>query len=91
MIFTNVKNVYKFIFIFSGHPKIKAFVTQGGLQSFDEALTAGVPIVGIPMLADQWYNVERYASLKIGVALLMEDLTEDILANAINTVIIDPR
>lgn len=61
------------------------------MQSFDEALTAGVPLVGIPMLADQWYNVERYASLKIGAGLLMEKLTEDLLANAINTVIDDPK
>lgn len=76
---------------FSGHPNIKAFVTQGGLQSFDEAMIGGVPLVGIPMLGDQWYNVERYASLRIGVALLMEELTEDILVNAVNTVIDDPR
>lgn len=43
------------------------------------------------MLGDQWYNVEIYVYLKIGVGLLMEELTEEKLVNAINTVIDDPR
>lgn len=60
------------------------------MQSFDEALAGGVPLVGIPMLGDQWYNVERYISLKIGVGI-SEDLTENSLVDAVNTVIDDPR
>ncbi|KAI5642685.1 UDP-glucoronosyl and UDP-glucosyl transferase domain-containing protein [Phthorimaea operculella] len=71
------------------HPNIKAFVTQGGLQSTGEAITAGVPLVGIPMLVDQWYNVEKYVRLNIGVQLDLETLTEAQLKNAITTVIED--
>ncbi|KAI5642686.1 UDP-glucoronosyl and UDP-glucosyl transferase domain-containing protein [Phthorimaea operculella] len=71
------------------HPNIKAFVTQGGLQSTEEAITAGVPLVGIPMLADQWYNVEKYVRLNIGVQLDLETLTEAKLKNAITAVIED--
>ncbi|KAJ2940642.1 hypothetical protein O0L34_g14750 [Tuta absoluta] len=71
------------------HSNIKAFVTQGGIQSTDEAITAGVPLVGIPMLGDQWYNVEKYVHLKIGVKLDMETLTEEKFKNAITTVIND--
>ncbi|KAJ8733172.1 hypothetical protein PYW08_001470 [Mythimna loreyi] len=67
------------------HPKIKLFITQGGLQSTDEAITAGVPLIGVPMLADQWFNVERYEFHKIGVRLDMETLTEEKLRNAITT------
>ncbi|KAL0860468.1 hypothetical protein ABMA27_009849 [Loxostege sticticalis] len=69
------------------HPKLKIFITQGGLQSTDEAITAGVPLIGIPMLADQWYNVEQYVYHKIGLQLDMETLTEEKFANAINTII----
>ncbi|XP_037299195.1 uncharacterized protein LOC115452065 [Manduca sexta] len=71
------------------HPNIKLFITQGGIQSTDEAITAGVPLLGIPMLADQWFNVERYVQLKIGVRLDLKDITQDTLKNAINTVIED--
>ncbi|CAF4941885.1 unnamed protein product [Pieris macdunnoughi] len=69
------------------HPNIKLFITQGGLQSTDEAITAGVPLVGIPMLGDQWYNVELYEYHKIGQALYMETITEEKLLQAIHTVI----
>ncbi|XP_046972450.1 UDP-glycosyltransferase UGT5-like [Vanessa cardui] len=69
------------------HPKIKLFITQGGLQSTDEALTAGVPLVCIPMLGDQWLNAEQYAKFNIGKYILFEALTEELLIDAINTVI----
>ncbi|CAD0205784.1 unnamed protein product [Chrysodeixis includens] len=71
------------------HPKIKLFVTQGGLQSTDEAITAGVPLIGIPMLGDQWYNVEKYEAHKIGVRLDIDTLTEDQFKNTILRVIGD--
>ncbi|CAK1547656.1 unnamed protein product [Leptosia nina] len=71
------------------HPKIKTFITQGGLQSTDEAMNAGVPLIGIPMLGDQWYNVELYEQHKIGVKLDLETLTEEQLTKAIETVITD--
>ncbi|XP_028160100.1 UDP-glucuronosyltransferase 2B15-like [Ostrinia furnacalis] len=71
------------------HPKVKLFITQGGLQSTDEAITAGVPLIGIPMLGDQWYNVEQYAYHKIGLQLDMETLTEEKLDSAIRTILND--
>ncbi|XP_049881023.1 UDP-glucosyltransferase 2-like [Pectinophora gossypiella] len=71
------------------HPKIKLFITQGGLQSTDEAITAGVPLVGMPVFGDQPYNTEKYVLLKIGVKLHVESVTEDEFRNAINTVIGD--
>ncbi|XP_068623994.1 uncharacterized protein [Battus philenor] len=69
------------------HPNIKLFITQGGLQSTDEAITAGVPLLGIPMLGDQWYNVEKYVYHKIGLKLIFEDITEDVLKKAIVEVV----
>ncbi|XP_075986013.1 UDP-glucosyltransferase 2-like [Anticarsia gemmatalis] len=72
------------------HPKIKVFITQGGLQSTDEAITAGVPLIGIPMLGDQWYNVEKYIHHNIGIKLDINTLKEEELRSAIDTVIADP-
>ncbi|XP_045454955.1 UDP-glycosyltransferase UGT5-like, partial [Melitaea cinxia] len=71
------------------HPKIKLFVTQAGLQSTDEAITAGVPLVAIPMFTDQWYNAEKYIKHGIGMKLDIDFLTEDKLKHAIETVITD--
>ncbi|XP_045520031.1 UDP-glucosyltransferase 2-like [Pieris brassicae] len=71
------------------HPNLKLFITQGGLQSTDEAINSGVPLIGIPMLADQWYNVEFYEHLKIGIGLDIETITREKLLKAIETVISD--
>ncbi|XP_041972132.1 UDP-glucosyltransferase 2-like [Aricia agestis] len=71
------------------HPNIKLFITQGGLQSTDEAINAGVPLLAIPMLADQWYNAEKYVRHKIGLQLNIEALNENDFQNAITTIIAD--
>ncbi|KAM3960065.1 UDP-glucosyltransferase 2-like [Aphomia sociella] len=71
------------------HSKIKAFITQGGTQSSDEAIDAGVPVIGIPLIWDQWANVERYVRHGIGIKLEMDEITEEQLINAVNTVISD--
>ncbi|XP_046972519.1 UDP-glycosyltransferase UGT5-like [Vanessa cardui] len=68
------------------HPKIKLFITQGGLQSTDEAITAGVPLIGIPMLGDQWFNVEQYIKFNIGKGLSIDTLTENQLMDAIKII-----
>ncbi|CAH0697333.1 unnamed protein product [Spodoptera exigua] len=71
------------------HPKLKLFITQAGLQSTDEAISAGVPLVAIPMFGDQFFNAERYEYFNIGKKLSMEKLTVEEFTNAINTVIND--
>ncbi|XP_026736025.1 UDP-glucuronosyltransferase 2B31-like [Trichoplusia ni] len=71
------------------HPKIKAFVTQGGLQSTDEAITAGVPLVVMPLLSDQFFNAERYETHKIGIRVDLATVTEDQFKGALLNVIED--
>ncbi|KAJ8708781.1 hypothetical protein PYW08_010163 [Mythimna loreyi] len=71
------------------HPNIKLFITQGGLQSTDEAITAGVPLIGIPMLGDQWYNVEKYEHHGIGLRLDLLSMTGEEFWDAITIVIGD--
>ncbi|CAK1589576.1 unnamed protein product [Parnassius mnemosyne] len=69
------------------HPKMKLFITQGGLQSTDEAITAGVPLIGFPILVDQAYNAEKYVHFNIGMKLDINKLTKEQLRNSIVTVI----
>ncbi|CAG4992043.1 unnamed protein product [Colias eurytheme] len=72
------------------HPNLKLFITQGGLQSTDEAINAAVPLIGFPMLGDQWYNVEKYVKFNFGKQLDIMSLTEDEFKDALITVIEDP-
>ncbi|ACI28734.1 agip32 [Agrotis ipsilon multiple nucleopolyhedrovirus] len=48
------------------HKNVRAFVTQGGVQSTDEAIDALVPLVGMPMMGDQAFNTNKYIELGIG-------------------------
>lgn len=76
---------------FLGHPKLKLFISQGGLQSTDEAICSGVPLIAIPMISDQWYNAEKIARHGIGIQLNMESVTEESLNESINYVIRNGR
>ncbi|XP_075984345.1 UDP-glycosyltransferase UGT5-like [Anticarsia gemmatalis] len=49
------------------HPNCIVFVTHGGLLSTTEALHFGVPIIGMPLFADQHINVAR--AVRKGFAL----------------------
>ncbi|XP_031441052.1 UDP-glucuronosyltransferase 1-2-like isoform X1 [Clupea harengus] len=42
-----------------GHPKTRAFVAHGGTNGMYEAIYHGVPVVGLPLLFDQYDNLLR--------------------------------
>jgi glucuronosyltransferase len=68
---------------FPAHPNIKIFITQCGLQSFQEAVYHGVPILGVPFFADQRYNAKKIATEDIGLQLSIHELTKETLLTAI--------
>ncbi|XP_049957795.1 UDP-glycosyltransferase UGT5-like [Schistocerca serialis cubense] len=71
------------------HPNVRLFITQGGLQSWNEAAYFSVPVIGIPFLGDQIYNVEKMVGLGVGRRLDLEDVTKDSVMEAIQTVLED--
>ena len=46
-----------------GHPKVKVFVAHGGTNGVYESMYHGVPIVGLPLLFDQFENLLRMETL----------------------------
>nr|XP_023029679.1 UDP-glucuronosyltransferase 2B33-like [Leptinotarsa decemlineata] len=70
-----------------GHPKVKVFVTQGGVQSIEEAIYHGVPMVGIPFLADQPQNIKTLSEKEMAVPLNFETMMKDDLKRAIVEVV----
>ena len=49
-----------------GHPNVRAFVTQGGINSMYEAMHNAVPVAVIPQIGDQVYNLARVRHLTQG-------------------------
>lgn len=73
----------------SGHPKAKAFITHGGTNGIYEAIYHGVPMVGIPMFADQADNMVHMEAKGAAVITGLNFITTENLRDAITTVIND--
>lgn len=74
-----------------GHPKVKVFITHGGLLSTQESLYHATPVVAIPIFADQPKNARNIQKLGLGVVLVWEELTVDLIINSIREVMNNPQ
>ncbi|XP_051875991.1 UDP-glucuronosyltransferase 2A1-like isoform X2 [Pristis pectinata] len=74
-----------------GHPKTRAFITHGGTNGIYEAIYHGVPMVGIPLFADQPDNLAHMKGKGVAVVLNFATLRAQDLVDALNTVINDTR
>ncbi|XP_005868956.1 PREDICTED: UDP-glucuronosyltransferase 2B31 isoform X2 [Myotis brandtii] len=73
-----------------GHPKTKAFITHGGANGIYEAIYHGIPMVGLPMFADQPDNIVRMKTKGAAIRLDFNTISSTDLLNALKTVINDP-
>ncbi|XP_044082152.1 UDP-glucuronosyltransferase 2B31-like isoform X5 [Neovison vison] len=73
-----------------GHPKTKAFVTHGGTNGIYEAIHHGIPMVGIPLFADQHDNLAHMKAKGAAVSLDFHTLSSTDLLNALRMVINNP-
>ncbi|RRO18278.1 glycosyltransferase [Saccharopolyspora rhizosphaerae] len=64
-------------------PACDAFITHCGFNSTREALYAGVPMVGVPMFAEQPANAGRIADLGAGLTLAVEDASAPALHESV--------
>lgn len=80
-------NLYKIIL---GHPNIKLFITQGGLQSLEEAIYNHVPIVGIPFAIDQQANILNMVDKGVGILLDYNVIEKESFKEAIFEVMNNP-
>ncbi|AIZ48586.1 egt [Agrotis segetum nucleopolyhedrovirus B] len=72
------------------HKNVRAFVTQGGVQSTDEAIDALVPLVGMPMMGDQAFNTNKYIELGIGRVVDTVHVDSHQLTDAITDAVQNP-
>ncbi|XP_012579721.1 PREDICTED: UDP-glucuronosyltransferase 2B31-like isoform X4 [Condylura cristata] len=73
-----------------GHPKTKAFITHGGTNGIYEAIYHGVPMVGVPLFADQPDNMVHMMAKGAAVRVDFHTMSSTDLLNALKTVINDP-
>lgn len=80
-----------YVYLISGHPKVKAFITHGGSHGIYEGISNGVPMVMLPLFGDQPDNVQRMVGRGVAVSLNFADVTSAKLLDALNKVIGDKR
>ncbi|KAI8044000.1 UDP-glucosyltransferase 2 [Drosophila gunungcola] len=72
------------------HPNVKLFITHGGLLSTIESVYFGKPVLGLPCFYDQHMNVQRAQRAGFGLGLDMQNLKQEELEKAIQTLLTDP-
>ncbi|CAH6886541.1 unknown_gene_3350 [Phodopus roborovskii] len=73
-----------------GHPKTRAFITHGGTNGIYEAIYHGIPMVGLPMFADQPDNIAHMKAKGAALEVNLNTMASEDLLNALRTVINDP-
>ncbi|SIR88214.1 glycosyltransferase, MGT family [Peribacillus simplex] len=68
----------------------KLFITHGGMNSTNEGLYYGVPLIVIPQSADQPIIAGQVANIGAGIKLQMQSLTVNQLREAADHVLNDP-
>ncbi|XP_068228919.1 UDP-glucuronosyltransferase 1A8-like isoform X1 [Palaemon carinicauda] len=74
-----------------GHYKTRLFVTHCGQNGVNEAVYHGVPLVAMPVFADQGDNARRVKDRGLGVVLDKTTITADSAYEAITAVLNDTR
>ena len=72
-----------------GHINTKIFITHCGEKGQFEALYHGVPMIGMPVFADQHYNALRMVRKGFGIKLDVVDFTPEGLRSAIQEILRD--
>ncbi|KAL7645204.1 UNVERIFIED_CONTAM: hypothetical protein RMT77_003590 [Armadillidium vulgare] len=74
-----------------GHPKVRLFITHGGLLSMQESIYHGKPLLALPVFGDQVKNAERVKYKGFGDYLVWEDLTVEIVISKVEEIINNPN
>ncbi|KAF2886561.1 hypothetical protein ILUMI_19611 [Ignelater luminosus] len=72
------------------HPNIKLVITQGGLQSIEEAIYNHIPIIGMPFIADQQANIQNIVDRGLGLSVDFNTIDKKTFKKIILEVINNP-
>ncbi|VVC32403.1 UDP-glucuronosyl/UDP-glucosyltransferase [Cinara cedri] len=57
------------------HPKVKLFISHGGISGLYEAIDAGVPILGFPLFGDQPKNIAHLVNSGMAISMDLFSVT----------------
>ncbi|XP_050431391.1 UDP-glucosyltransferase 2-like [Adelges cooleyi] len=69
------------------HPNIKLFIGHGGISGVFEAVDAGVPVLGFPLVYDQPRNIANLVDAGMAISLDVTTVTETQIFESVNKLI----
>jgi len=67
--------------------RVKVFISHMGLNSYLETSHAGVPMISIPLLIDQFYNAGCAERIGTGIQMAKSTFSAESLVKALNTML----
>jgi len=67
--------------------KTEVFISHCGNHGAHESLFNGVPMIGIPLMFDQFYIANRLRDINMGLKLLPQDVTPESVIDSINEIL----
>ncbi|KAL4112573.1 hypothetical protein QTP88_016328 [Uroleucon formosanum] len=69
------------------HPKVKLFISHGGMSGVYETVDGGVPVLGFPVFYDQPRNIENLVLNGMAISMDLLSITTEKLSTAISELI----
>lgn len=69
------------------HPAVRVFISHCGMNSINEALSFGKPILGLPFFGDQFYNAARIIDLGVGLKLNKENFQSSEVSDKVDSLL----
>lgn len=76
-----------FLCVIIDHPNVKLFISHGGLMGILDSLYSGIPVIGIPLFADQFFNVNYIVKNGCGEQLQFDRIDEQTVFDTITAVL----
>jgi len=73
------------------HPKVKLFISHGGMSGVYEAVDAGVPVLGFPIYNDQPRNIDNLVDAGMAISMDLLSVTEETFLNAVLEIVNNDR
>ncbi|XP_013113911.2 UDP-glucosyltransferase 2 [Stomoxys calcitrans] len=73
------------------HPNVKLFISHGGYLSTTETIFHGKPVLGLPVIADQFMNIKNAIKSGYALQLRLDDLTRENFKESIEKLWNNPK
>jgi len=65
------------------HPKVKLFISHGGISGIYETVDAAVPVLGFPLFYDQHRNIDNLVNAGMAISIELLSVNKDMFLNSI--------